>query len=87
MVDFLNEPKTENKSTCQRDLGVKSVTMNDTLIIQLKLKNNLTAKEMSLSKILTTVARIYDPLGFIAPLVITLKILPQKLWRSGIKLG
>ena len=39
---------------------------------------------MSLRKILSTVARFFDPLGLIAPFVITLKILLQKLWRSGI---
>ena len=59
-------------------------TMNDTLMIQPVLKSNLTAKEMSLRKILSTVARIFDPRGLIAPFVITLKILLQKLWQSGI---
>ena len=33
VLDFLNEPKTENKSTIHRVLGVKWNTMNDTLII------------------------------------------------------
>ena len=84
VLDFLNEPKTENKSPTHRVLGVKWDTMNDTLIIQPVLKSNLTAKEMSLRKILSTVARIFDRLGLIALFVITLKILLQKLWRSGI---
>ena len=58
--------------------------MNDTLIIQPVLKNTLTAKEMSLHKILSAVARTFEPLGLRAPFVIILKTLLQKLWRSGI---
>ena len=57
--------------------------MNDTLIIQPVLKNNLTAKKMSLSKTLSTEAKIFDPPGLIAPFVITVIIRLQKLWRSG----
>ena len=39
---------------------------------------------MSLFKILSAVARIFEPLGLRAPFVIYLKTLLQKLWRSGI---
>ena len=59
-------------------------TMNDTTINQPVLKNNLMAEEMSLRKILSAVGRIFDPLVLIAPFVITLKILLQKHWQSGI---
>ena len=72
VLDFLKEPKTENKSTIHHVLGVKWDTMNDTLIIEPVLINNITAKEMSLRKILSNVARMFDPLGLIAPFVITL---------------
>ena len=51
--------------------------MNDTIIIQPVLKSNLAAKEISLCKILSTVAKIFDPLGLIATFVITLKKLLQ----------
>ena len=68
MLDFLNEPKTENKSTIHRVLGEKW----ETLITQPVLKNNLMAKQMSLYKTLSTVARIFDPLGLNAPVVIRL---------------
>ena len=40
---------------------------------------------MSLGENLFTVARIFDPLGLIAPCFITLKTLLQQLWRSGIR--
>ena len=84
VLDFLNEPKTENKRPAHRVLGSKWDTMNDTLIIQPVPKSNLIAKEVSLRKILSNIARIFDPPGLIAPFVITLKILLQKRWRSGI---
>ena len=51
--------------------------MNDTIIIQPVLKSNLAAKEISLCKILSTVAKIFDPLGLIAKFVITLEKLLQ----------
>ena len=62
VLDFLNERKTENKSSTHRVLGLKLDTMNDTLINQPVLKNYSTAKEMYLRKIQSTVARIFDPL-------------------------
>ena len=40
VLDFLNEPKSENKSTTHRVLGKKLDTMNDTLINQPVLKNH-----------------------------------------------
>ena len=79
MLDLLNEPKTENKRSIHKVSRVKWETMNDTLIMQPVLRNNLTAIERSLRKI---DLRIFDPQELIAPIVITLKILLQKLWRS-----
>ena len=87
VLDFLREPKTENKCTIHRVLAVKWDTRNDTLVIQPVLKNNIAAKEMSLPKILSSVARMFDPLGLIAPFVITLKTLLQQLWQFGIIWG
>ena len=58
--------------------------MNDRLIIQPELKNNLTAEETSQCKLLSTVTRVFDPLGLVASFVITLEILLQKLWWLGI---
>ncbi|XP_045541464.1 uncharacterized protein LOC123722956 [Papilio machaon] len=35
-------------------------------------------------KILSEIARLYDPLGWIAPVVVTAKVYMQKLWKSGL---
>ncbi|KAJ8914086.1 hypothetical protein NQ315_014282 [Exocentrus adspersus] len=37
--------------------------------------------------ILSELARIFDPLGFLSPVTIFLKLLVQKLWTLGIRLG
>ncbi|XP_046968281.1 uncharacterized protein LOC124535923 [Vanessa cardui] len=34
--------------------------------------------------VLSDIARLYDPLGWIAPVIITAKIYMQKLWKSGL---
>ncbi|XP_047988416.1 uncharacterized protein LOC125228022 [Leguminivora glycinivorella] len=36
-------------------------------------------------KVLSDVARLYDPLGWIAPVVVIAKIFIQKLWKSGLE--
>lgn len=36
-------------------------------------------------KVLSDVAKLYDPLGFIAPVIINAKILIQTLWKSGLE--
>ncbi|XP_061717581.1 uncharacterized protein LOC133525310 [Cydia pomonella] len=36
-------------------------------------------------KVLSDVARLYDPLGWIAPVVVVAKIFIQKLWKSGLE--
>ncbi|XP_060810246.1 uncharacterized protein LOC132904333 [Amyelois transitella] len=35
-------------------------------------------------QVLSDIARIYDPMGWIAPVVLTAKIFIQKLWKSGL---
>ena len=35
-------------------------------------------------KVLSDIARLYDPMGWIAPVLITAKIFMQKLWKSGL---
>ncbi|XP_059061146.1 uncharacterized protein LOC131854043 [Achroia grisella] len=46
----------------------------------------LPVSEMPITKrkVLSDIARLYDPLGWIAPVIITAKIYIQQLWKSGL---
>lgn len=39
---------------------------------------------ISKRKVLSDIARLYDPMGWVAPVLITAKIFMQKLWKSGL---
>ena len=78
-LDFHYEPQLEIKSYIRRLLGEKRDIKNDTLIFQPELKNELTATEIFARKILSIVARIFDPVDLSAPFVITLKELLQSI--------
>ncbi|CAK1584117.1 unnamed protein product [Parnassius mnemosyne] len=39
---------------------------------------------MTKRHVLSKIARLYDPLGWIAPIIVTAKIYIQKLWKSGL---
>lgn len=39
-------------------------------------------EDVTKRKVLSTIARLYDPMGWIAPVIITSKIFIQKLWKS-----
>lgn len=65
-------------------LGLMWDTKEDTLSVNVQpvlewLKNEEPTKRF----ILQTSARIYDPLGFVAPFLIRVKILFQRIWRIG----
>ncbi|GIY92015.1 hypothetical protein CEXT_730171 [Caerostris extrusa] len=45
------------------------------------LTSYLTGKNTTKCKVLQTVAKAYDPIGFIAPFVIRIKFLLQELWQ------
>ena len=38
---------------------------------------------LSKRDILSEVASLFDPLGFLAPVILTAKIILQKIWREG----
>lgn len=63
-------------------LGVNWVTTND----QLTIKLNLADIRVSYTKrqILSALARLYDPCGFIAPVIIVGRMLMQEIWISKI---
>ena len=70
-------------ATVHRVLGVKWDTTDDTISVQPTTKLTNTTSS-TLRTVLSTVARVFDPLGILAPFVIKLKILLQNLWKSGI---
>ena len=70
-------------ATLHRVVGVKWNTTDDMIFVQPTTKLTNTTSS-TLRTVLSTVARVFDPLGILAPLVIKLKILLQNLWKSGI---
>ena len=75
--------EVSTNATVHRVLGVKWDTTDDTIFVQPTTKLNNTTSS-TLRTVLSTVARVFDPLGILAPFVIKLKILLQNLWKSGI---
>lgn len=59
-------------------LGLQWNSQDDTFQL-----NVITTKQFKITKrcILSTIARIFDPLGIIAPITVTAKIYMQKLWQ------
>ena len=47
--------------------------------------NNFTEKKsFTLRQLLSLIASVFDPLGLVAPAVVTLKIILQEVWRTGV---
>ena len=66
-------------------LGISWNNVNDTMMLGVK-ENFSEAEKITPSKrnILKIIAAIYDPLGILAPVTITLKLLFQEICESGI---
>lgn len=70
-----------------RDYGIKTLgiiwyPLNDKFTYKIKIEpssNNLTKRS-----ILSEIAKLYDPLGWITPTIILAKLLIQQLWLSGV---
>lgn len=61
-------------------LGLRWCPQYDIFSYEIKLLNSKCTKRSILSEL----ARIYDPLGFLAPVMIALKLLMQHLWVQGV---
>ena len=68
----------------QRVLGIHWDLQEDNLFMQFDKDNNSDNTIFTLRKLLSLIASVYDPLGFVAPAIVTLKILLQEVWRTGI---
>lgn len=76
--DFLKFHETSSTKT----LGIKWNAVSDSFtysISPIPMSEKITKRQ-----ILSTVAKLFDPAGWIAPVVITTKILMQKLWLEGL---
>lgn len=62
-------------------LGMCWIPNNDCFKLQLKFK---LPTEITKRSILSTIARLYDPLGYISPIIIAAKIILKKVWAAGI---
>ncbi|XP_030843375.1 uncharacterized protein LOC580152 [Strongylocentrotus purpuratus] len=68
----------------EKVLGVVWERHNDTFSYKVKLQEtDKETEKLTKRKILGKVARIYDPIGFAAPIIIKAKTGLQKLWQSG----
>ena len=67
-----------------RVLGVMWNTVNDTFFHQKLAKVQEDKTDYTLRKLLSLIACLFDPLGIIAPLLITLKIILQDTWKEGL---
>ena len=59
-------------------------TVNDTFFHQKLAKIQEDKTDYTLRKLLSLIACLFDPLGVIAPLLITLKIILQDTWKEGL---
>ena len=75
--------KISTNATVHRVLGVKWDPTDDTIFVQPTTKVTNTPSS-TLRTVLSTVARVFDPLGILAPFLIKLKNLLQDLRKSGI---
>lgn len=87
---FLNQIEQKNLST-EKSLTIKTDNMMKFLGIcwnrctdNFEYVANLTEIEEPITKrkVLSDIARFYDPIGWISPVVITAKVLIQKLWKA-----
>ena len=82
-IQDLDDSK-ENDENCHRVLGVHWNKSVDRLFHKKPSKFDNNGNSYSIRKLLSIIACLFDPLGIIAPLVITLKIILQDVWKEGL---
>ncbi|UYV71900.1 hypothetical protein LAZ67_9000991, partial [Cordylochernes scorpioides] len=80
-VEEINEEKKINleKGAISKILGIVWDHVQDTFRVNITLPEEVVTKR----DLLSNIARIFDPLGFLSPTTVALKIIMQELWRSG----
>ena len=74
----------ENSKDCHRVLGVQWNKSTDKFLHQKPSKFDTNADNYTVRKLLSLIACLFDPLGIIAPVVTTLKIILQEIWKKGL---
>lgn len=83
VTDDINEDARElcSDASTLKALGIVWCPLRDTLSIKVStLLNDITSKRTLLSE----VAKLFDPLGWMAPSIIRMKLLLQQLWLAGL---
>ncbi|XP_076284778.1 uncharacterized protein LOC143211196 [Lasioglossum baleicum] len=71
-------PKILGDAPAMKTLGVSWDARQD--VIRYSVQQATVTKEITKRNILSTIAKIYDPLGLLGPITITAKIFMQRLW-------
>ena len=74
----------DNEKDKHRFLGVMWNTVNDIFFHQKLAKVHEDKTKYKLRKLLSSIACLFDPLGIVAPLLITLKIILLDTWKEGL---
>ncbi|XP_071847894.1 uncharacterized protein [Apostichopus japonicus] len=75
--------KLLGNTTEEKVLGVKWNPNKDTLAVKVKLKQTV-SDNITKRKALGAISRVYDPIGFVAPVIVKLKMEMQELWKAGV---
>ena len=71
-----------HKDKKEKVLGVKWDFEEDSLIVNVKLEDKIMNDKITKRKALGVIAQVFDPIGFVAPVVVKLKMKMQDLWES-----
>lgn len=89
VLDNIPEPNRENvtslnicRESVLKTLGLYWHTKEDEFHVVVKLDKN--PEKSSMRTLLSDVSKLFDPLGMLAPVIVTAKILFQSLWRKGL---
>lgn len=63
-----------------KTLGVQWLSHHDLLSYKVDILNSVTHSSVTKRILLSSIARIYDPMGLVSPCIVLVKILIQKLW-------
>uniref|UniRef100_A0A2H1X027 SFRICE_036894 n=1 Tax=Spodoptera frugiperda TaxID=7108 RepID=A0A2H1X027_SPOFR len=78
--DSFTKSLSLDKNAQCKTLGLGWCNSSDELHFKTNLNIDVDVSQLTKRKILSFISQIYDPLGLLAPVIITTKILIQKLW-------